>query len=86
MGNMQSAKIIIEKAKLFYEDNEEEFKTFVNIKTSMSLGGNNALLYACESAKGNYILVQYLIDVAGADPNVMNDKCRNALILAAIQN
>lgn len=32
------------------------------------------------------MLVQYLIDEAGADPNIMNDTCRNALLLATKRN
>jgi len=35
---------------------------------------------------GNYLLVQYLIDEAGADPNIMNDTFRNALLLATKRN
>ncbi|CDW78136.1 ankyrin repeat [Stylonychia lemnae] len=53
-------------------------------------GGNNALLYACNNQSAlegeNYLLVKYLIDEAGADPNIMNDTFRNALLLATKRN
>jgi hypothetical protein len=60
----------------------------VDIKIDRSMGGNNALLYACTNSspnigpqeegsssddQANYMLVRYMIDEAGADPNVTND-------------
>ena len=84
IGNMQTAKILIEHARQVYSP--EDFILFVNIQIERSKGGNNALLYACNNTQGHYMLVQYLIDEAGADPNIMNDTSRNALLLATKRN
>ena len=46
------------------------------------MGGNNALLYACNSSTENYMLVDYLIEVAGADPDSINDYAVNCLLIA----
>jgi len=40
------------------------------------------LLYACNSRNSNFILVNYLINEAGADPNTMNDYAVNCLLIA----
>lgn len=40
-------------------------------------------MFACNSSQGNYLLVQYLVDHAGANPNARNDANKNALHLAA---
>ena len=53
MGNIQTAKIIVEKAIENLE--HEEFKLFIDIKLTREMGGNNALLYACYN--GNFVLV-----------------------------
>lgn len=76
----------------------EDFRLFVDVKIARSVGGNNALLYACtnsgspsggddhEEEEENYMLVRYMIDEAGADPNVMNDNLQNALLLSTKRN
>jgi ankyrin repeat protein len=46
------------------------------------MGGNNALLYACNSTNSNFVLVNYLINDAGANPNTMNDYAVNCLLIA----
>jgi ankyrin repeat protein len=46
------------------------------------MGGNNALLYACNSTNSDYYLVFYLINDAGANPNSMNDYYVNCLLIA----
>ena len=46
------------------------------------MGGNNALLYACSSKNSCGKLVDYLIIVAGADPNVRNDYDLSCIMLA----
>ena len=46
------------------------------------MGGNNALLYACNSSNSNYMLVHYLKNEAGADPDAMNDYAINCLLIA----
>jgi len=46
------------------------------------MGGNNALLYACNSSNSNFVLVDYLINQAGAEPNTMNDYAVNCLLIA----
>ena len=71
----------------------EDFRMFVDVKIDRTMGGNNALLYACANSgrsgvdrgrvgegsssegvdQANYMLVRYLIDEAGADPNITND-------------
>lgn len=89
MGNMQTVRILVEQAaKLYLPHSPEDFRTFIDIKIDRNLGGNNALLYACANnspsagsksstsiidVEGNYMLVSYLIDEAGADPNITND-------------
>eukprot|EP00347_Sterkiella_histriomuscorum_P019677 403340709 len=90
IGNMQTARILIEHARQIYEHNHEDFRLFIDIQIDRDKGGNNALLYACNNQNaldgGNYLLVQYLIDEAGADPNIMNDTYKNALLLATKRN
>ena len=81
MSNMQTARILVEEARLVYlPHSPEDFHMFINVRVGQSLGGNNAFLYACSNCnsadnedQANYILVKYLIDEAGADPNIMND-------------
>ena len=46
------------------------------------MGGNNALLYACNSTSSNFVLVDFLINDAGANPNTMNDYAVNCLLIA----
>ena len=46
------------------------------------MGGNNALLFACNSSVNTGQLVDYLIAVAGADPNVRNDYDLSCIMLA----
>ena len=46
------------------------------------MGGNNALLYACNSKNGNSEIVEYLIGEAGANPDIMNDWKINCLLMS----
>ena len=79
MGNLSTAKVLIEQAReVFLPHSPEDFTLFINIKCDRRLGGNNALLYACQQSDNqdgetNYILVKYLIDEAGADITIGND-------------
>ena len=57
MGNMQTAKTLIETARNAYDTSPDDFRMFVDIKIERSKGGNNALLYACNDTNGNYMLV-----------------------------
>lgn len=91
MSNMQTARILVEEARSKYSP--EDFHLFINVRVGQSLGGNNAFLYACSNCnsvdiedQANYILVKYLIDEAGADPNIMNDSLETALLLATKRN
>jgi ankyrin repeat protein len=80
MGNMTSVRQLLDEAKETLS--AKEFKVFVDIKVAREIGGNNALLYACNSSNSNYILVNYLINEAGADSNTMNDYAINCLLIA----
>jgi ankyrin repeat protein len=80
MGNMTTVKELIKHARQTLS--REQFVLFVNIKVSREMGGNNALLYACNSTNSNFMLVDYLINEAGADPNTMNDYAINCLLIA----
>jgi hypothetical protein len=79
MGNLGTAKVLVEQAReLYLPHSPEDFSLFVNVKGDRRLGGNNSLLYACQQSdqhdgEGNYILVKYLIDEAGADLTLCND-------------
>ena len=50
------------------------------------MGGNNALLYACNSSNSNFILVNFLINEAGADPDSMNENNINCLLIVTKKN
>jgi ankyrin repeat protein len=80
MGNMTSVRKLLDEAR--DKLTPKDFKIFVDIKVAQDIGGNNALLYACNSSASNYILVNYLINEAGADPNTMNDYAINCLLIA----
>ena len=80
MGNMTSVRQLLDEAR--EKLRPKDFKLFVDIKVAREIGGNNALLYACNSSNSNYILVNYLINEAGADPNTMNDYAINCLLIA----
>lgn len=80
MGNMNTVKELIDRAR--DQLSPEKLKLFINIKVDRSMGGNNALLYACNSSSSNFILVDYLVNEAGADPNIMNDYAVNCLLIA----
>ena len=80
MGNMTTVKQLLDEAR--QRLTPKDFKLFVDIKVARDIGGNNALLYACNSSNSNYILVNYLINEAGADPNTMNDYAVNCLLIA----
>ena len=48
-----------------------------------SMGGNNALLFACGSTNiSDDGILDYLIDQAGSDPNSMNDLHQNCLLMS----
>jgi ankyrin repeat protein len=80
MGNLITVKELLSQAKELLTP--EQYKLFVNVKVARELGGNNALLYACNSRNSNFILVDFLINKAGADPNTMNDYAVNCLLIA----
>lgn len=80
MGNMLTVKELLKQAKVLLSP--EQYKLFVNVKVARELGGNNALLYACNSRNSNFILVDFLINEAGSDPNTMNDYAVNCLLIA----
>ena len=80
MGNMQTVKTLLKEARKLLPP--DEFQLFINIKVIREMGGNNALLYACNSSNSNFLLVDFLINVAGAEPNTMNDYAVNCLLIA----
>lgn len=92
MGNLGTAKVLIEQAReLYLPHSPEDFTLFVNVKGDRRLGGNNALLYACQQSEGagsegNYILVKYLIEEAAADLTLCNDTQQDALLMATKRN
>jgi len=48
MGNMTTARILVEHARGTYlPESPVDFRMFVDVKIARSMGGNNALLYAC---------------------------------------
>lgn len=48
MSNMQTARILVEQARLLYLPHcPEDFRLFIDIKMDRSMGGNNALLFSC---------------------------------------
>lgn len=54
MSNMQTARILVEQAReLYLPHSPEDFRRFVDVKIDRSLGGNNALLYACANSTPN---------------------------------
>lgn len=55
MCNKGTVQLLVEEAKKRLS--EAEFKLFINIKVDRSMGGNNALLYACSSSNPNYFIV-----------------------------
>jgi len=80
MGNLKTVQLIIEEARKLL--NKEEFVLFVDVKIERSQGGNNALLYACQSSNDNFGLVHYLVCHANANCDRFNDSTRNALLTA----
>lgn len=80
MGKIDTVKELVEQARIRLTP--ENFKLFINIKVMTKMGGNNALLYACNSSYSNELIVQYLIQKAGADINSMNDYKVNCLLIA----
>jgi hypothetical protein len=90
LSNMQTSRILVEHAKALYlPHSPEDFRLFIDVKIAKDAGGgNNALLYACNASgtDDNYLLVSYLIDEAGADPNISNDMQQSALLLATKRN
>ena len=92
MGKLSMVKKIVESARPNLKP--EHFALFINIKVTKNLGGNNALLYAISSSSNSASsspkkadqsleIVKYLIKVANADPDSMNDYNVNCLILAS---
>ena len=78
MGNESTARVLVEQARKIYEHSLEDFRLFINVKSDNKLGGNNALLYACQNGDsqdgdGNYMLVKFLIEEAEADLSMFND-------------
>ncbi len=48
MSNMQTARILVEQARLMYlPHSPEDFRLFIDIQMDRTMGGNNALLYSC---------------------------------------
>lgn len=80
IGNFNSVKHLVQVAKKRL--NPEQFKLFINVKTTQEFGGNNALLYACSSTNSNFMIVNYLITEAGADKDSINDYNLSCLIIS----
>ena len=80
IGNFMSVKYLIEDAKKRLNPNQ--FKLFINVKTTEEFGGNNALLFACSSTHSNFMIVNYLITEGGADKNSINDYSLSCLIIS----
>lgn len=80
MGELTTVKILVTEAKKRLS--KEQYDLFINIKVTRRMGGNNALLYACNSKDSNCLIVDYLICIAGADPNVHNDYDVSCIMLA----
>ena len=80
MGELMTVKVLVAEARRRLTD--EQFYLFVNLKVVRQMGGNNALLYACNSKESNGHLVDYLIVEAGADPDVRNDYDVSCIMLA----
>lgn len=81
MGKLTTVKKLVETAR--GRMREDHFKMFVDIKVSRDFGGNNALLYACNSSSSEQCeVIEYLIKEVGASVNVMNDYFVNCLLIA----
>ena len=80
MGNLKTVIQIVDEARKRLS--EVDFKLFIDMKIARAQGGNNALLYACQSSNDNFMLVDYLVQRAGANCNLPNDSTRNALLTA----
>ena len=80
MGQFQTVKKLVELAKLKYKP--DDFKLFLNVKVIEEMGGNNALLYACNATPINEQIIEYLVNKIGADIDVMNDNNANLLLVA----
>ena len=78
MGQLNTVKQLVQMARLKLKP--EEFNIFINVKVSKEMGGNNALLYSCNSSHYNDDIFNYLIQQAGANINVMNDYYVNCLL------
>ena len=82
MGELKTVDLICREAQKRL--NPDSFNQFINIKVAREMGGNNALLYACTSSKENNVrIVNYLIQVAGADANANNDHNIGCALIAA---
>jgi len=80
MNNLSSVKHIVKSARKRLSP--KDYQLFINIKVAKEMGGNNALLYACNSKNGNSEIVEYLIGEAGANPDIMNDWKINCLLMS----
>lgn len=80
MGQLKNVKQIVEIAR--QKLSPDQFTLFINIKVCRAMGGNNALLYVCNSSTLNDKIFKYLITEAGADLDVINDYEINCLLLA----
>ncbi len=61
VGNLASVKSLVEEAKK--KLSAEQLSNFVNIKVMKSMGGNNALLFACGYTNiSDDGILDYLID------------------------
>ena len=80
MGELATVKLLVAEARKRLS--KDQFYLFVNIKVAKNMGGNNALLYACNSKESNGSLVDYLIGQAGANPDVRNDYDVSCIMLA----
>lgn len=85
MGKLSTVKKLVETAK--ERMRADMFKLFIDIKVTRDIGGNNALLYACNSSSNEQSqVIRFLIEDIGASVNVMNDYYVNCLLIATKKN
>lgn len=74
MGELSMVKQLVQSSRKYLS--MEKFEEFINIKVTRRMGGNNAILYAISSqsdTKNKLAIAEYLVSIANADPNSMND-------------